>query len=77
MSIEMEKIGELSFCRSDLIAKGRYGWIFRGKCDMEDAAVKRLEKWESKVESHIFRKADNHPNIIRYFCTKENDVEFM
>ena len=78
MSRQLEKIGKLSFCRADLVGKGRYSWVFRGKYDnMVEVAVKRLEKRESQVESHLFRKADGHHNIIRYFCTKENDIEFM
>jgi predicted Ser/Thr protein kinase len=77
MSRQFEKIGKLSFFRSDLIGKGRFGWVFKGKYDMNEAAVKRIEKRDSQVESHIFREADRHPNIIRYFCTKAKDIEFM
>ena len=76
---EMERIGKLNFSRLDLIGKGRYGWVFKGKYNkgMIDVAVKRVEKRESQVESLLLSKADSHPNIVRYFCTKENDVEFM
>ena len=42
MSRPLERIGKLKFCRSDLIGKGHYGWVFNGsyeKC-MVDLAVK-------------------------------------
>ena len=74
----MEKIGKLSFSRSDFLGKGRYGSVFYGKLEGTlDVAVKRVEKRFTQVESKSLLKADGHPNIARYFCTKENDPEFM
>ena len=79
MSRQLERIGKLNFCRSDLIGKGRYGSVFKGRYDryMVDVAVKRLDKYDSQVESDILWKASGHPNVIRYFCLKDIDVEFM
>ena len=74
----MEKIGELTFFRSDLIGSGRFGWVFRGKLtDAVDVAVKRIEKRLVHVESKDYLMAHKHPNIIRYFATKHKDVEFL
>ena len=44
---------------------------------MVDVAVKRLDKYDSQVESDILWKASGHPNVIRYYCLKDNDIEFM
>jgi len=79
MSRQLERLGKLNFWRSDLIGKGRYGSVVKGRCEkcMVDVAVKHLDKYDSQVESDILWKASGHLNVIHYFCLKDNDVEFM
>ena len=77
----MERIGRISFNRSDFIGRGQFGCVFRGKLSgLFDIAVKRVEKKILKEENipvgSLFR-ADAHPNIIRTYCTKEKNEDFM
>ena len=74
----MEKIGKISFCRSDFLGRGRFGSVFKGKLNNTlDIAVKRVEKRIAHIEANAFFRADGHSNIIRHYCTKDKDVEFM
>lgn len=74
----MEKIGKVSFSRSDFLGRGRFGSVFRGKLNNTlDIAVKRVEKRLVHIEADTFFRADGHANIIRHYCTKDKDVEFM
>lgn len=47
-------------------------WIFRGRFDNRDVAVKRLlpECFTfADREVELLRESDQHSNVIRYFCT--------
>lgn len=73
----MEDLGKLSFCRSDPLAiNGHYGTIFQGKFEEAiDVAISRILKKEYSVDLDILRQSQNHPNILRYYCS-EQDADF-
>jgi len=74
----MEKIGSVSFSRTDFLGRGRFGNVFQGKLNGTlSIAVKRVEKRVAHIEADAFFRADGHANIIRHYCTKDKDVEFM
>ena len=81
----VKKIGRLSFNRKDLIGEGSYGKIFKGKFKESEGnpeievAIKRIETIDAKkieIEIDILEKIEAHPNILRYYCTEEDD-DFM
>ena len=74
----LKRIGELSFNREDVLGKGSYGFVYRGKYkDLIDVAIKRIVKEEfNKFEEEIFLRIGNHPNILHHYGT-ENDINFM
>ena len=50
-------------------------FVFRGKFDGRQVAVKRLlpECWNlADREVTLLRESDEHPNVIRYFCMEED-----
>ena len=70
--MSVEKIGKITFSRSERLGKGQFGWcVFKGKYgkDLIDVAVKRLVKDESMVDSSLHCKAE-------FFCLKKRDIEF-
>jgi len=72
------QIGELFFNREDVLGRGSFGHVYRGKFKGAiDVAVKRIVKFEvNKFERDLMPTIENHPNIIHFFCVEE-DVDFM
>ncbi len=65
------------------IGDGRFGIVFHGLFEEKDVvAVKRFQLAQLedqntvKREANLLLKANDHPNILRYFCT-EIDQDFM
>lgn len=60
-------------------AKMTYGLFHRGQFDNRSVAVKRIlpECFSfADREVQLLRESDEHPNVIRYFCT-ERDRQFQ
>ena len=77
-----EEIGsKLRYCRRNSIPNGpsgRFGSIFRGIFEgTVEVAIRRIVKTDYTVELDILRKTQQHPNILRYYCSEENDEEFL
>ncbi|XP_037664410.1 serine/threonine-protein kinase/endoribonuclease IRE1 isoform X3 [Choloepus didactylus] len=76
----MVLVGKISFCPKDVLGHGAEGTIvYRGKFDNRDVAVKRIlpECFSfADREVRLLRESDEHPNVIRYFCT-ERDRQFQ
>uniref|UniRef100_A0A8C4ME11 Serine/threonine-protein kinase/endoribonuclease IRE1 n=1 Tax=Equus asinus asinus TaxID=83772 RepID=A0A8C4ME11_EQUAS len=73
-------VGKISFCPKDVLGHGAEGTIvYRGMFDNRDVAVKRIlpECFSfADREVQLLRESDEHPNVIRYFCT-ERDRQFQ
>ncbi|XP_059835711.1 serine/threonine-protein kinase/endoribonuclease IRE1 isoform X2 [Hypanus sabinus] len=72
-------IGKISFNPKDVLGHGAGGtFVFRGTFDNRNVAVKRIlpECFNfANREVQLLRESDEHPNVIRYFCT-ERDKQF-
>ncbi|XP_044305442.1 serine/threonine-protein kinase/endoribonuclease IRE1 isoform X1 [Varanus komodoensis] len=73
-------VGKISFNPKDVLGHGAEGTIvYRGTFDDRDVAVKRIlpECFSfADREVQLLRESDEHPNVIRYFCT-ERDRQFQ
>uniref|UniRef100_A0A8C3QXU1 non-specific serine/threonine protein kinase n=1 Tax=Cyanoderma ruficeps TaxID=181631 RepID=A0A8C3QXU1_9PASS len=73
-------VGKISFNPKDVLGHGAEGTIvYRGSFDNRDVAVKRIlpECFSfADREVQLLRESDEHPNVIRYFCT-ERDRQFQ
>ncbi|KAG8446071.1 hypothetical protein GDO86_013807 [Hymenochirus boettgeri] len=73
-------VGKISFNPRDVLGHGAEGTIvYRGQFDNRDVAVKRIlpECFSfADREVQLLRESDEHPNVIRYFCT-EKDRQFQ
>ncbi|XP_053153299.1 serine/threonine-protein kinase/endoribonuclease IRE1 isoform X1 [Hemicordylus capensis] len=73
-------VGKISFNPKDMLGHGAEGTIvYRGTFDNRDVAVKRIlpECFSfADREVQLLRESDEHPNVIRYFCT-EKDRQFQ
>lgn len=73
-------VGKISFCPKDVLGHGAEGTIvYKGMFDNRDVAVKRIlpECFSfADREVQLLRESDEHPNVIRYFCT-EKDRQFQ
>lgn len=69
-------VGKISFSLKDVLGRGCEGTVvYKGKFDGRDAAVKRIlpECFSfADREVDLLRESDAHPNVIRYFCTEED-----
>uniref|UniRef100_A0A4W4GEU4 Serine/threonine-protein kinase/endoribonuclease IRE1 n=1 Tax=Electrophorus electricus TaxID=8005 RepID=A0A4W4GEU4_ELEEL len=69
----------ISFSPAEVLGHGTAGtFVFRGHFDGRRVAVKRIlpECMEfAEREVQLLRESDEHPNVIRYFCT-ERDRQF-
>lgn len=72
-------IGKIGFFPDQILGHGCEGTIvFKGKFDNRDVAVKRLLPGCFSLadrEVELLRESDQHPNVVRYFCT-ETDSQF-
>ncbi|XP_036368226.1 serine/threonine-protein kinase/endoribonuclease IRE1 [Octopus sinensis] len=73
------RVGKILFYPRDILGHGSEGTIvFKGLFDSRDVAVKRLlpECFSlADREVELLRESDQHPNVVRYFCT-EADSQF-
>ncbi|XP_065159273.1 serine/threonine-protein kinase/endoribonuclease IRE1 [Atheta coriaria] len=73
------RIGKISFNKCQLLGKGCEGtFVYRGEFEGRRVAVKRLlpECFDfADREVALLRESDAHPNVVRYFCT-EQDQQF-
>ena len=62
-------IGRLNIFRAERLGSGRFGRVFTGKfkCFTEEIAIKRMRKRIVKVDSNLYLKANEHPNVIGYY----------
>lgn len=69
-------VGKISFSHKNVLGRGCEGTVvYKGKFDGRDAAVKRIlpECFTfADREVDLLRESDAHPNVIRYFCTEED-----
>ncbi len=79
----MPTIGKVSYDNEKLIGRGCFpNIVFEGLFeDLKKVAVKRLIKTQDdeftiKREAELMLKANEHPNILRYFCY-EMDENFL
>uniref|UniRef100_A0A4W4GEX4 non-specific serine/threonine protein kinase n=1 Tax=Electrophorus electricus TaxID=8005 RepID=A0A4W4GEX4_ELEEL len=72
-------LNKLLLCPAEVLGHGTAGtFVFRGHFDGRRVAVKRIlpECMEfAEREVQLLRESDEHPNVIRYFCT-ERDRQF-
>ncbi|KFO81018.1 Serine/threonine-protein kinase/endoribonuclease IRE1, partial [Cuculus canorus] len=76
---DMIVVGKVSFNPKDVLGHGAGGtFVFRGQFDGRNVAVKRLlPEYFHLVdrEVQLLRESDEHPHVVRYFCT-EKDKQF-
>ncbi|XP_035260126.1 serine/threonine-protein kinase/endoribonuclease IRE1 [Anguilla anguilla] len=74
------EVGKISFDPAEVLGHGAEGtFVFRGCFDGRRVAVKRIlpECFDfAEREVQLLRESDEHPNVIRYFCT-ERDRQFI
>ncbi|NXL85007.1 ERN1 endoribonuclease, partial [Alectura lathami] len=72
-------VGKVSFNPKDVLGHGAGGtFVFRGQFEGRSVAVKRLlpECFHLvEREVRLLRESDEHPHVVRYFCT-EKDKQF-
>ncbi|KFU93337.1 Serine/threonine-protein kinase/endoribonuclease IRE1, partial [Chaetura pelagica] len=76
---DMIVVGKISFNPKDMLGHGAGGtFVFRGQFDGRNVAVKRLLPECVHLvdrEVQLLRESDEHPHVVRYFCT-EKDKQF-
>ncbi|XP_062999008.1 serine/threonine-protein kinase/endoribonuclease IRE2 [Elgaria multicarinata webbii] len=77
--LETIVVGKISFHPKEVLGHGAGGtFVFRGHFDGRHVAVKRLLPECIRLvdrEVQLLRESDEHPNVVRYFCT-EVDQQF-
>ncbi|KAK7794108.1 hypothetical protein R5R35_012602 [Gryllus longicercus] len=70
------RIGKITFNTQEVLGKGCEGtFVFKGTFDNRSVAVKRIlpECFTfADREVDLLRESDEHPNVVRYFCTEED-----
>ncbi|XP_042889377.1 serine/threonine-protein kinase/endoribonuclease IRE1-like isoform X1 [Penaeus japonicus] len=69
------RVGKIEFDPLQLLGKGCDGtFVFQGSFDGRSVAVKRVLPRCFSIadrEVDLLRESDQHPNVIRYFCTEQ------
>uniref|UniRef100_A0A8V5FN56 Serine/threonine-protein kinase/endoribonuclease IRE1 n=1 Tax=Melopsittacus undulatus TaxID=13146 RepID=A0A8V5FN56_MELUD len=77
--LDMVVVGKVSFNPKDVLGHGAGGtFVFRGRFEGRNVAVKRLLPECFHLvdrEVRLLRESDEHPHVVRYFCT-ERDRQF-
>nr|XP_006813336.1 PREDICTED: LOW QUALITY PROTEIN: serine/threonine-protein kinase/endoribonuclease IRE1-like [Saccoglossus kowalevskii] len=70
------QVGKIIFNPKKVLGQGCEGtFVFRGRFDNRDVAVKRIlpDCFNfADREVDLLRESDEHPHVIRYFCTEED-----
>ncbi|XP_066432622.1 serine/threonine-protein kinase/endoribonuclease IRE2 [Eleutherodactylus coqui] len=70
------EVGKISFFPKDILGRGAGGtFVFRGRFDGRSVAVKRILPESFMLadrEVQLLRESDEHPNVIRYYCTESD-----
>ncbi|XP_067089079.1 serine/threonine-protein kinase/endoribonuclease IRE1 [Osmerus mordax] len=78
--INTVRVGNITFSPKNVLGHGAEGTIvYKGQFDNRPVAVKRIlpECFSfADREVQLLRESDEHPNVIRYFCT-ERDRQFQ
>lgn len=73
------RVGKIQFNTDEVLGKGCEGtFVFKGEFDNRPVAVKRVlpECFTfADREVDLLRESDQHPNVVRYYCT-EQDKQF-
>lgn len=76
----METVGKISFNRQSELGRGYGGTLVcRGRFEQRNVAVKILSKNYFKFfrrEISILQNVDSHPNVVRYFCSEEDNTHY-
>jgi serine/threonine protein kinase len=80
-STSAENIGsQLSIFRNERLGAGRFGTVFPGQINKitEEVAIKKMQKEKVRVDSSLYLKLNECPNVVNYYGTHElKDDEFM
>ncbi|XP_035725102.1 serine/threonine-protein kinase/endoribonuclease IRE1-like [Vespa mandarinia] len=70
------RVGKITFNTSEVLGKGCEGtFVYKGEFDGRLVAVKRLLPdcfTFADREVALLRESDEHPNVVRYFCTEHD-----
>ncbi|XP_015185635.1 PREDICTED: serine/threonine-protein kinase/endoribonuclease IRE1 isoform X2 [Polistes dominula] len=70
------RVGKITFNTSEVLGKGCEGtFVYKGEFDGRSVAVKRLLPdcfTLADREVTLLRESDEHPNVVRYFCTEHD-----
>ncbi|KAI4494432.1 hypothetical protein M0802_008924 [Mischocyttarus mexicanus] len=70
------KVGKITFNTGEVLGKGCEGtFVYKGEFDGRLVAVKRLLPdcfTLADREVALLRESDEHPNVVRYFCTEHD-----
>ncbi|XP_053327152.1 serine/threonine-protein kinase/endoribonuclease IRE2 [Spea bombifrons] len=71
-------VGKISFSPKDVLGHGAGGtFVFRGRFDDRLVAVKRILPESFTLadrEVQLLRESDEHPNVVRYYCTESDKL---
>ncbi|KAI4494959.1 hypothetical protein M0804_001160 [Polistes exclamans] len=70
------RVGKITFNTGEVLGKGCEGtFVYKGEFDGRSVAVKRLLPdcfTLADREVALLRESDEHPNVVRYFCTEHD-----
>ena len=70
----MEKEKKIIFDKEKILGNGAYGYVFKGKCNGQEAAVKRIDqnrRCDDREEQAL--KVLNHPNVVKLLEVEDDD----
>lgn len=70
-----QNISSITFDSKNVIGRGSSSVVYKGRFGQRAVAVKKIDKKNSKLiqsEILLLQKSDEHPNIIRYFVSQED-----
>lgn len=75
--MEIKEVGKITIYKDEVIGRGCQGTlVFKGTFDNRTVAVKRLIKDSLKIferEVQLLKNIDEDQNIVRYFCSAQDD----